>query len=763
MPNHFNHKSLKEYCEETGRLQILEEWDYKENLPDTPETIAWSSTKIMHWKCEKGHTWAEPVRNRTKRYGYDCPVCANRLLLPGVNDLRSLYPDLAKEWHPTKNGDLKPEEILPTSFSKVWWICEKGHEWEARVDARTLLGTGCPVCAGRKVISGDNDLASCYPKIAAEWHPTRNGDMQPNEIYKNSTQKVWWLCSRDGTEWEAKISDRVKGKAGCPTCLQKNGGQYDQGQSLLDYCVENHLENLVYEWDDNANAPSTPAQIPAQSNKVITWKCPKGHSWRATIKDRLSGKAYCPYCASRYYLPRDPADSLAALAPDLAKEWHPTKNAPLTPETIPADSYEKVWWQCKYGHEWQGTVNHRYYNNSSCPFCSSKKFQPGVNDLETLYPEIAKEWHPTLNGVLTPDRVLAGSSNKYWWLCPNGHVYNASPISRTRHHCGCPYCSNKKVWKGFNDLASQYPEIAAEWYPSKNGDFTPDQISIVSTKSFWWICPEGHEWKGAVRDRTRQNKSCPVCKRNHREQVAKEKELERQRKREEARKLGPKKRKNTHPKSFESVRVYCMRMGLEYVLEEWDDEKNLPMTPDNTPRASTNEVHWKCEKGHEWVASPYYRLYNNYNCPYCAGRLAIPGKTDLSTLYPEVAALWHPTKNGDLRPDKVKPGSTYNVWWRCEHGHEWKQTIQSLVQAKTKCPYCSGRYVVEGMNDLASQYPEIAAMWHPVKNGKKTPKDFAWNAERYAWWIDHEGEPFKERISVMTKGEQEWQPLKPKL
>ena len=151
LSNHFKYKSLKEYCKETGRLQILDEWDTEKNLPYTPEIIAQSSTKIMHWHCEKGHTWTGPVRNRTKRFGCDCPVCANRLLVPGENDLCTLYPDLAKEWHPTKNGDLKPEDFLPTSYTKVWWICEKGHEWEARIDTRTLLGAGARFVSDEKL------------------------------------------------------------------------------------------------------------------------------------------------------------------------------------------------------------------------------------------------------------------------------------------------------------------------------------------------------------------------------------------------------------------------------------------------------------------------------------------------------------------------------------------------------------------------------------------------------------------------------------
>lgn len=187
-------KSLREYCEETRRTQILEEWDYEKNLPATPDNTSYGSGKVMAWHCSKGHEWEQSVRARVKRTSYDCPVCANRKLLPGYNDLITLYPELCKEWHPTKNGDLRPENFLPTSYTKVWWICEKGHEWEARIDVRAKLGSGCPVCAGMKVIPGVNDLATLYPSLAKEWHPTRNGDLTPDKVYAQSTKSFWWKC-----------------------------------------------------------------------------------------------------------------------------------------------------------------------------------------------------------------------------------------------------------------------------------------------------------------------------------------------------------------------------------------------------------------------------------------------------------------------------------------------------------------------------------------------------------------------------------------
>ena len=78
---------------------------------------------------------------------------------------------------------------------------------------------------------------------------------------------------------------------------------------------------------------------------------------------------------------------------------------------------------------------------------------------------------------------------------------------------GCPYCVNKKVLVGFNDLASIEPKIAAEWHPTLNGALTPEKVTAGSNRKVWWLCPEGHVWRTAISNRTNAKKrtGCPVC------------------------------------------------------------------------------------------------------------------------------------------------------------------------------------------------------------------------------------------------------------
>jgi hypothetical protein len=136
-------------------------------------------------------------------------------------NLAKLYPDLAKEWHPTKNGDLKPTGVAPKSSEKVWWKCEKEHEWPATVSNRSN-GRGCPYCAGQKVCE-DNNLEFLYPNLAKEWHPTKNGDLNPSDVTPGSHQKVWWKClKKPKHEWPATVNNRARG-SGCPYCAGQGG------------------------------------------------------------------------------------------------------------------------------------------------------------------------------------------------------------------------------------------------------------------------------------------------------------------------------------------------------------------------------------------------------------------------------------------------------------------------------------------------------------------------------------------------------------
>ena len=280
-------------------------------------------------------------------------------------------------------------------------------------------------------------------------------------------------------------------------------------KSLYDHCMETG-NDLLSQWHPTENEGLTPAEVSFASNRKVWWRCHQGHEWQAVVYSRASGGSGCPFCSGRVALPG--FNDLATCHPDVAAQWHPTKNGELTPQKVKAGARQKVWWICEQGHEWQAAVYSRASDGSSCPFCSGLIALPGFNDLASCRPEVAAQWHPKLNGDLSPEMVTDGSNKKVWWRCEHGHEWQAIVFSRALDGKDCPYCTGKKVLAGFNDLATVHPKIAAQWHPELNGELTPQMITSGSHKRVWWQCDEDHVWKAVVYSRTGPGKhGCPVC------------------------------------------------------------------------------------------------------------------------------------------------------------------------------------------------------------------------------------------------------------
>ena len=192
------------------------------------------------------------------------------------------------------------------------------------------------------------------------------------------------------------------------------------------------------------------------SNKRVWWICDKGHEWQAIISNRTGkNKTGCPYCSGRK---ATSDNNFAILFPNLLKEWHYPKNVRLNPESIMPYSHKKVWWKCAQGHEWQIAVAARTKKKSGCPYCSGRLVSDD-NCLQILYPELAKEWHPTKNCKLTPKDVSTGTDRKVWWKCTEGHSWKAAIYHRTgKKPTGCPYCSGRYATLD-NNLSTNFPEL----------------------------------------------------------------------------------------------------------------------------------------------------------------------------------------------------------------------------------------------------------------------------------------------------------------
>jgi len=686
--------------------EIAKEWHPTKNGTMTPFNVVAGSGKRAWWKCEIGHEWETMILVRKK--GSRCPYCAGRKV-SNENCLETLNPNLAEQWHPEKNILLTPKDVTVNSSKKVWWKCRNGHEWEASVRNRNSNGNGCPYCSNQK-IEEFNSLASFRPDIAAEWHPTKNYDLLPSKVSKGTGRKVWWKCGR-GHEWKASINSRTNTGSGCPHCTKRLKTSFAE-QAIYFYLsksfnVENrHMFKInnkkvevdifipelsiaieydgYYHKDLKKNDEKKSQKIKSldvnlirirvvglpelldDSFKIIQEIKDGFNNLNSSIKEIYEYILFIEKSLNitvpEIDVERDRVkifelmdlmvqkDNIKVNYPHVAKEWHPSKNGTLEPIHFSKSSGSKVWWQCKEGHEWEAVIASRT-NGSGCPFCSKNKVIPS-NSLNQKFPEIAKEWHPTKNGSLRSQDVGPFSSKKVWWKCEKGHEWESGIASRTRAQSKCPYCSDRKLLPKMNykiSLESEYPLLSKEWHPTKN-DVLPIHVKPKSRKKVWWLCNKGHEWDAKIEDRTNKKSGCPYCS-GHR-----------------------------------VLTEDSMGKANPFLLEQWDYSKNSDVDPFKIHPSSNKKVWWKCEKGHEWEQKVSIRNRGN-RCPYCSNK-KVCNDNCLATTHPEIAREWHPTNNENLTPNDVVAGSSKKVWWMCEKGHEYQNTVTKRTSLGRGCLAC---------------------------------------------------------------------------
>lgn len=244
---------------------------------------------------------------------------------------------------------------------------------------------------------------------------------------------------------------------------------------------------------------------PRKNDRYI-WNCRLDHDFICSIQERLSGRK-CPYCLNKKVLKG--FNDLATTHPEIASFWNDELNE-ITPDSVTAGSDKKVWWRCTNGeyHSFQAEV-FRLKSGRGCSICAGKVITE-FNSLASKYPEVAKYFDSEKNGI-TPDKISYGSSKKYFWFDDLGHSYKKSPKSRVKGSA-CPYCAsnNTQLLSGFNDLATLFPDVAKDWYYTKNKT-TPDKVLSKTRKRAWWLCSKGHSWSCPIGNRTGSHSGCPHC------------------------------------------------------------------------------------------------------------------------------------------------------------------------------------------------------------------------------------------------------------
>lgn len=746
------------------RPELLTQWHPTKNQGLSPHGLACNSRQQVWWQCEKGHQWQAPVASRYR--GNGCPICSNRKIVAGINDLATVAPDLAAQWDREKNGDLTPDQLGPSSAKKVWWRCEQGHLWRSAVLNR-YQGCGCPVCSCRQIQAGVNDLATISPDLAAQWDWEKNGALTPQKVSLHAGRRIWWRCEK-GHSWRATVASRTSGN-GCPVCANR--------KVLVGFNdLASARPELAEQWDREKNGALTPEAVTPRSGRKVWWRCGAGHSWRAVIASRTAGCG-CPVCTNREI--QTGFNDLASALPDLAAQWDWEKNGTLTPQQVLPGSSRRVWWRCGKGHTWLASISSRARGNG-CPCCAGHRVIPGETDLATTAPELAAQWHPEKNGALTPGDIKAKSGRRVWWLCPQGHAWPASPLKRSRGD-GCPVCSRRRVLEE-NSLAVCHPELAGQWHPEKNGQLTPLQVGHNAWKKVWWQCALGHAWQASVAARA-AGAGCPVC--------------------------GDK----VLLRGFNDLATRSPQLA-----GEWHPCKNGSLTPEMVLASAGRKVWWRCPRGHDWYGGISARRRGK-NCPKCATELHTSFAEQAIFLYvsqffpahnrylfknreidvyiPSLSVgiehdgVFHQQESvraRDARKDRllrangitlirVKTGTENDMDKeqriicyqdkRSDHsGLTWAigklfvlleelsgRPLPVDVDLARDTARIYQQYIrLEKERSLAARVPEALAYWHPTKNGTLLPSHFSAGSGKYVWWRCEKGHDWRSRACSFTQG-----------
>ena len=524
--------------------------------------------------------------------------------------------DLLKEWDYEKNNliGLFPDKLLHKSNKKAWWKCSYGHSWQMEIYRRTD-GRTCPFCANKRVLIGFNDLTTLYPEIAKEWHPEKNIGLNISDFVIGSAKKVWWRCKTCGFEWQARINHRTKRNSSCPECAKIQRGQTQRKTKLKKSSPLNKPE-LLAEWDYEKNDDS-PQNYSTNSNKYAWWKCKT----------------------------------------------------------------------CSF--EWRTRISHRTKRNSGCPCCANKVAVAGVNDLATTHPELAKEWHPVKNGNLSPQQVLAGSAKKIWWICPQGHEYQASLLHRG-HGTNCPICNSGRqtsfaeqaffyyIKQIFPDAESRVPGIIGR--RMELDIYIPSQkIAIEYDGEFW------HK----TDDFERENFKYQECLR-----------------------LGIK----LHRIKEGDLAAVNRTADVSWHMNNLADKDQLSMMI----RHLLDEIDPRSNK---WTMKNIFRPHSPVDVDVKRDEFKIRRqytqklkRDSLAKRHPVLTNDWDYEKNNGLTPEMFKPGSSQKVWWICKIcGHSWEADIYSRAKNNTGCPVCYRQKNKGGNHHGAKKIFQYSKDWQLIK------------------------------------------------
>ncbi len=642
-----------------------------------------------------------------------------RRVTNGINDLATKQPILAKEWHPTLNGELTPNDVTEGSNKKVYWKCPKcSYVWQATISNRAQLGRGCPCCSNKVVVKGINDLATTNLEVAGEWYQPLNGDITPYDVTRGCGKKFNWICPK-GHIYSATVLHRTNGiGTGCPIC--NSGRQTSFSEQALYFYIKQIFPTAISSYK-NIFSKGMELDIYISDKKIgieydgVYWH----HKKAANIEREQRKYSICKEHDITLIRVREKkfkdenlqniGDHILYLAED--KSDISALNAII-------DEVIKLVIKITEGH-----------HNESLPDVDVERDQFEIlkylkgavkNSVKDVAPELMKEWDYEKNGELKPDMIKAGSSLSVYWVCSVcGYGWRTAISHRVNGHTGCPNCLGMVFIPGQNDLKTKNPELLIDWDFEENAKkhIYPDMIQFNSSEKVKWICHEcGYKWETSLRARTVTGSGCIQCGYKSGKELKLKRILEKQ-----------------------------GSIVDQLLLQEWDYEENSKqgLYPDNLSPGSNKRVHWICSRcGYKWSA-PIARRNKGAGCRKCADKANPELKRKKliengHALTDELLLKEWDYEHNQKNPDRYSYGSNAKVNWICSKcGYNWCASIASRTRG-SGCPSCAGQVVIVGKNDFASKCPELAKEWDYGKN-ELTPTEISYAAGKKYWWICPKG------------------------
>ena len=569
-----------------------------------------------------------------------------------------------------------------------------------------------------KLVVGVNDLETWCKnngdwgqQLISEWvgKDENNNPISMQDVSRGMLMKVHWVC-KDGHKWIASVRNRTKGSS-CPECMRLTGRIKLGVNDLATWCAANKErgDTLISEWRgvDEDGQQIAMSDVTKGTSKRVLWCCKHGHEWYASVSNRTNTKRNtgCPVCAVSKMGNNDLktwCENNGDYGAQLMTEWQGLSESGEAVEmhAVAAGSNKRVLWHCNAGHTWAVAVNTRTISHTSCPICANRsaKLIVGENDLETWCSanpvrgaQLVSEWvgRDELNVAVDMKSVTRASNRKVYWTCNLGHTWLAKINNRTSVGTDCPECMKlKKEYGVFQSDKLSVSDTLESWcknhgergerliseWVGEDVDGNPIEMSDVehkSTLSVKWRCSVcSNIWATRIINRVKEGSNCHVCVNKAAGTLAAKSRLER---------IG------------NDLYTWCMNSSTlgALLLSEWTGRDSLGNSVDmkSISVGSNREVFWRCENGHEWVASVLRRTQGHNYCPQCK---SLEYWCETHGAYGDYlrSQFREAISDTSLTLKDISRAAGIPVLWRCEHGHEWKAPPSSRTSTINICPKC---------------------------------------------------------------------------